>query len=78
VRARPIPSFFVGIESRARAVLRQSRRTHGNWVRRLPGNQECPRNPDLPVEITLPEPLGDRKLVDGSTIPPRDATVPAD
>jgi hypothetical protein len=48
------------------------------WVRRPSGNQECPRNPDFPVEITLPEPLGDRKLLDGSAIPPRDATVPAD
>lgn len=47
-------------------------------VRRRPGGQDCQANPKFPFEFTLPEPLGDRKLLDGSTIPPRDATVPAE
>ena len=46
------------------------------WVRRLPGAQDCQGNPELPIEITLPEPLGDRQLLDGSEVPPRDASKP--
>ena len=46
------------------------------WVRRLSGGQDCQGNPELPIEITLPEPLGDRELLDGSSVPPRDASVP--
>jgi hypothetical protein len=47
------------------------------WVRRPTGaGQDCQGNPDFPVEIKLPEPLGGRKLLDGSSIPPRDATEP--
>ena len=45
-------------------------------VRRRTGGQDCPGNPQFPIEIPLPQALGDRKLLDGSTIPPRDATIP--
>jgi hypothetical protein len=48
------------------------------WVRRPPGaSQDCAGNPDFPMEIQLTEPLGKRKLLDGSVVPPRDATTPA-
>jgi hypothetical protein len=40
-------------------------------VRSLPGDQECPGNAPTRVVIVLPEPLGDRRLLDGSTLPPR-------
>jgi hypothetical protein len=46
------------------------------WVRRRPGGQDCQGNPVFPVAITLNEPIGDRHLLDGSEIPPRDASVP--
>jgi hypothetical protein len=47
------------------------------WVRRPPGGgQDCQGNPELATLIHLPEPLRDRKLLDGSEIPPRDATTP--
>lgn len=43
-----------------------------------PGDgQDCQGNAPFPVEITLPEPLGARTLLDGSETPPRDATIPA-
>lgn len=32
----------------------------------------CPGNPPTRVTVTLPEPLGDRRLLDGSTLPPRE------
>ncbi len=35
----------------------------------LPGAQMCPGNPATRVRVTLPEPLGDRRLLDGSTLP---------
>jgi hypothetical protein len=38
------------------------------------GAQECPDNPETPFLLVLPEPLGDRVLLDGYSIPPRDAT----
>jgi hypothetical protein len=44
------------------------------WVRIAPG--DCPANPEFPIEVGLPEPLGGRQLLDGSEIPPRDASVP--
>jgi hypothetical protein len=44
------------------------------WVRIAPG--DCPSNPEFPIEISLPEPLGERQLLDGSEIPPRDASGP--
>jgi hypothetical protein len=40
-----------------------------------PGGQECPSNPETPFTIELPEPLGDRVVLDGSSVPPRDATT---
>jgi hypothetical protein len=39
-----------------------------------PGGHTCPSNPATPFRLLLPEPLGDRVLLDGSSIPPRDAT----
>ena len=39
-----------------------------------PGGHDCPSNPETPFRLVLPEPLGDRVLLDGSSIPPRDAT----
>jgi hypothetical protein len=45
------------------------------FVRQPAGAQDCPGNPAFPLVITLPEPLGDRRLLDGSEVPPRDATV---
>ena len=43
-------------------------------VRPRGGNQDCPSNPETPHVLRLPEPLGERTLLDGSEIPPRDAT----
>lgn len=39
------------------------------------GIQACPSNPETPARLVLPEPLGDRALLDGSSVPPRDATT---
>jgi len=39
------------------------------------GEHNCPGNPETPHLLVLPEPLGDRVLLDGSTIPARDATT---
>jgi hypothetical protein len=39
------------------------------------GAQDCPSNPEFPITITLAEPLGERVLLDGGSIPPRDATT---
>lgn len=44
-------------------------------VRPRGGAQECPSNPETPFVLALPDPLGDRVLLDGSSVPPRDATV---
>lgn len=44
-------------------------------VRPRGGGQECPSNPETPFLLQLPEPLGDRALLDGSSVPPRDATI---
>lgn len=41
---------------------------------RLGVAQTCPSNPETPFLLRLPEPLGDRALLDGSAVPPRDAT----
>lgn len=35
------------------------------------GDQNCPGNPPTPVTIHLDQPLGDRTIVDASTLPPR-------
>jgi hypothetical protein len=40
-----------------------------------PGPQECPSNPETPFTMVLPEPLGDRAVLDGSSVPARDATT---
>jgi hypothetical protein len=39
-------------------------------VRPAKGNQTCPGNPETPFEFNLPEPLGDRELLDGFHVPP--------
>jgi hypothetical protein len=44
-------------------------------VRPRGGAQECPSNPETPFVIELSAPLGDRALLDGSSVPARDATV---
>jgi hypothetical protein len=42
-------------------------------VRPLGGDvQTCQGNPATRATVTLPEPLGDRRLLDGSTLPPRE------
>jgi hypothetical protein len=45
-------------------------------VRHLPGGQDCQGNPPFPVTFQLPEPLAERTLLDGNTVPPRDASKP--
>ena len=45
-------------------------------VRDIPGGNDCPGNPDFALEVDLPEPLGDRLLLDGGVFPPRDITQP--
>jgi hypothetical protein len=42
-------------------------------VRSRAGNHTCQSNPETPFTLELPEALGDRPLLDGSSIPPRDA-----
>ena len=42
------------------------------------GEHNCPSNPETPFILVLPEPLGDRVLLDGSMVPARDATNCAD
>jgi hypothetical protein len=42
------------------------------FVRRQPGPQDCPGNPSLPIDVVLPEPLGERRLVDAGVYPPRE------
>ena len=44
-------------------------------VVRRSGFEDCPSNPDFPMEITLTEPLGERVLLDGGSLPPSDATT---
>ena len=45
-------------------------------VRPLGGDaQSCQGNPPTRVVVDLGEPLGDRQLLDGGTLPPRDPTV---
>ena len=40
------------------------------WTSNPPEAAECPGNPSVPTTLTLPEPLGDRVLLDGSRWPP--------
>ncbi|MEX2011317.1 MAG: hypothetical protein WEF51_03655 [Chloroflexota bacterium] len=42
-----------------------------------PGGQDCPGNPDFAMVADLPEPLGERPLLDGAVFPPRDVTRPS-
>jgi hypothetical protein len=42
----------------------------------LPGGQDCPGAPPGHFTVELSEPLGDRQLLDGGLLPPRDATKP--
>lgn len=44
-------------------------------VRPRGGDQACPSNPETPFVLELSAPLGDRLLLDGSSVPPRDATT---
>ena len=44
-------------------------------VRARVGAQDCQSNPETPFVLELPERLGDRVLLDGSSVPPRDATT---
>ncbi len=39
------------------------------WTSNPPDAAECPSNPSVPTTLTLPEPLGDRVLLDGSRWP---------
>ncbi len=47
-------------------------------VRPRDGEHNCPSNPETRHLLRLPEPLGERALLDGSELPPRDATLCAD
>jgi hypothetical protein len=47
-------------------------------VRERPGNQDCQGNPEVPLEISLVEPVGNRPLLDAGTWPPRDESAPSD
>ncbi len=40
-----------------------------------PGGADCPGNPPLAMELTLPEPLGGRPLLDAGVFPPRAVTT---
>ena len=46
------------------------------WVRDQLTGQDCQGSPPGELVIELNEPIGDRQLLDGSEIPPRDASVP--
>jgi hypothetical protein len=43
-------------------------------VASIPGASDCESNPSVPLTIQLTEPLRDRMLLDGGTVPPH---VPA-
>ena len=45
-------------------------------VRPLEGGQNCPSNPASRVTVDLGEPLGNRTLRDGGTLPPREPVEP--
>ncbi len=47
-------------------------------VRPRGGAQTCPSNPPTAVAVTLSEPLGDRRLLDGGSDPPREPPICAD
>jgi hypothetical protein len=50
--------------------------TVGFEIRWLPGAGDCLANQPFPVVVTLPEALGSRTLLDGGSVPPRDAATP--
>jgi len=43
-------------------------------IRRLPGPNDCAGNPVFTLSVELPEAVGGRQLLDGGTVPARDAT----
>jgi hypothetical protein len=45
-------------------------------IRRRRGAQDCQGNAPFSFDLELPEPLGDRRLLDGGESPPRDVTKP--
>lgn len=45
-------------------------------VTRREGNQNCPGNPATPFTLELPEPLGERPLIDAGVYPERELTPP--
>jgi len=47
-------------------------------IRRRPGSNDCAGNPTIPYVIRLPAAVGDRQLLDGATLPARDAAMPPD
>jgi hypothetical protein len=44
-------------------------------VQGMEGEQTCQGNPSVPYTIELREPIGERSVLDGSQLPPRDATT---
>ena len=44
-------------------------------IRHRPGDQDCPGNPPLAIQLDLGEAIGSRALLDGGEFPPRDASV---
>jgi hypothetical protein len=42
----------------------------------IPGDSDCEGNPSVPITIQLTEPLRDRLLLDGGTVPPRVPAAP--
>jgi hypothetical protein len=44
-------------------------------VRPLGGFQQCPSNPASPIIVRLPQPLGDRPLLDGGRQPPTEPPI---
>lgn len=58
------PTIVVGLDAIAVAV----------GIAHRPGGQDCPGNPAHPMLLTLPEPLGNRVLLDGGKYPPQPVT----
>lgn len=56
------PEVFIGVETVTIVMA----------IRPRDGAHTCPSNPPTPFVLQLPEPLGGRRLLDGSSIPPRD------
>lgn len=59
------PTILVGAEAIAVAI----------GIVQRPGGQDCPGNPPHAMQLVLPEPLGDRSLLDASVYPPRPVTT---